>query len=59
VSVTIGIYMFGIAGGIISIPIAGCVKVLVEEYLHHAKSAREEKSRPIAKLVSKIKGETA
>jgi predicted PurR-regulated permease PerM len=32
-SVTIGLYLFGIAGGIISIPIAGCVKVLVEDYL--------------------------
>lgn len=31
-SITIGIYLFGIAGGIISIPIAGCVKVLAEEY---------------------------
>lgn len=31
-SVTIGIYMFGIIGAIISIPIAGCVKVLIEEY---------------------------
>jgi predicted PurR-regulated permease PerM len=31
-AVTIGLYVFGIAGGIISIPIAGCVKVLVEDY---------------------------
>jgi len=31
-SVTIGIYLFGIAGGIISIPIAGCIKVIVEDY---------------------------
>lgn len=33
VAVTIGLYMFGIVGGIISIPIAGSVKVLLEEYL--------------------------
>ena len=32
-AVTIGLYVFGIAGGIISIPIAGCIKVLVESYL--------------------------
>lgn len=57
VSVTIGIYMFGIAGGIISIPIAGCAKVLIEEYLAHAKRKRSEKSGPVVKLVSKIKGE--
>ena len=31
-AVTIGLYVFGIAGGIISIPIAGCIKVLVENY---------------------------
>jgi len=45
-SVTIGLYLFGIAGGIISIPIAGCVKVLVEDYLerknHHRKPALEK-----------------
>lgn len=33
IAVTVGLYTAGIVGGIISIPIAGCVKVLVEEYL--------------------------
>ena len=32
ISVTIGIYMFGILGAIISIPIAGIVKILIDEY---------------------------
>jgi len=32
-SVTIGLYMFGIVGGIIAIPIAGSVRILIEEYL--------------------------
>lgn len=32
-SITIGIYMLGIVGAIISIPIAGCVRVLVEDYV--------------------------
>ncbi len=32
VAVIIGIFLFGIAGGIISIPIAGCIKVLLDEY---------------------------
>ncbi len=41
VSVTTGIWMFGLAGGIIAIPIAGCVKILVEEYV--AKMHRERK----------------
>jgi predicted PurR-regulated permease PerM len=37
VSVTIGVYLLGIAGGIISIPIAGCINVLVEDYLSREK----------------------
>lgn len=32
-SVTTGILMFGLVGGIIAIPIAGCVQILVEEYI--------------------------
>lgn len=36
VSVTVGIYLFGIAGGIVSIPIAGCIKVLIEDYLERS-----------------------
>ena len=31
-AVTIGMYMFGLAGAIISIPVAGIVKVLIDEY---------------------------
>lgn len=31
-AITIGMYMFGLLGAIIAIPIAGCIKVLVEEY---------------------------
>ena len=31
-AVTIGMYMFGLAGAIISIPIAGIIKVFVDEY---------------------------
>ncbi|MCX6728686.1 MAG: AI-2E family transporter [Candidatus Saccharibacteria bacterium] len=33
IAVTVGIYLFGIIGGIISIPIAGCIDVLVEDRL--------------------------
>jgi predicted PurR-regulated permease PerM len=32
-AVTIGLYMFGIVGGIIAIPIAGSIRILVDEYL--------------------------
>jgi predicted PurR-regulated permease PerM len=59
VSVTIGLYVFGLAGGIISIPIAGCVKILLDNYLERAKESREKSERPINKLVNKIKGEEA
>lgn len=56
-SVTIGLYVFGLAGGIISIPIAGCLKVLLEEYLERAKNNREKSDKPLAKLVKKLHGE--
>ena len=39
-AVTIGIFMFGIAGGIIAIPIAGCIKILVEEYVQKVQRER-------------------
>ncbi|MDB5187341.1 MAG: conserved rane protein of unknown function [Candidatus Saccharibacteria bacterium] len=58
-SVTVGLYVFGIAGGIISIPIAGCIKVLLEEYLSRAKENRDNSEKPLAKLVKKIRGEEA
>jgi len=32
-SVTIGLYMFGIVGGLLAIPVAGCIRVLTEEYM--------------------------
>lgn len=46
-SITIGIYLFGIAGGIISIPIAGCIRVLIEDYSNREKAS--EKTSKIAK----------
>ncbi|UTX51032.1 AI-2E family transporter [Candidatus Saccharibacteria bacterium TM7i] len=32
-AVTIGLYMFGVVGGIIAIPIAGVIRVLIDEHL--------------------------
>lgn len=49
-SVTIGLYLFGVVGGIISIPIAGCLRVLLDTYLEKARSEREKTSKPLAKL---------
>lgn len=39
-AVTIGMYMFGLLGAIIAIPIAGCIRVLIDEY-PNIKAARE------------------
>lgn len=45
VAVTIGVFMFGIAGGIIAIPIAGCVKILLEEYVRKVQHERQLEQR--------------
>lgn len=50
VALTVGLYLFGIAGGIISIPIAGSIQVLVDEYLRHAKNKREQNKKLPAKV---------
>ena len=53
-SVTVGLYLFGIAGGIISIPIAGSIKVLIEAYLEKARIKRERSRKsPVKKLTEK------
>lgn len=54
-SVTVGLYLFGVAGGIISIPIAGCIKVLLEDYMERAKRNRKQSEKPLHKLVKKIR----
>lgn len=40
VAITIGMYMFGLLGAIIAIPIAGCIRVLIDEY-PNIKAARD------------------
>lgn len=37
-SVTIGLYLFGIVGGIIAIPIAGSFRIIIDEYLGHRRA---------------------
>jgi len=54
ISVTIGLYLFGPVGGIISIPIAGCIRVLLEEYFAMSKKNRIENEKPLAKFINKI-----
>ncbi len=40
-AITIGMYMFGLLGAIIAIPIAGCIRVLIDEY-PNIRAAREQ-----------------
>ncbi len=45
-AVTIGLYMFGVVGGIIAIPIAGVIRVLIDEYLaRNGKGDSDKKPR--------------
>ena len=53
-AVTIGTYMFGIAGGIISIPIAGCIKILLEDYVARRRSAQAKTK--LKKAIAKVAG---
>ncbi|HET8884598.1 MAG TPA: AI-2E family transporter [Candidatus Saccharimonadales bacterium] len=55
-SVTIGLYVFGLAGGIISIPIAGSIKVLLEDYIERSKKKHGKAEKPFAKFTKKIQG---
>lgn len=40
IALTVGITLFGILGGLISIPIAGCIRVLVNDYLERNKAGQ-------------------
>ena len=57
-AVTLGVYTFGLVGAIISIPIAGCVKVLLEEY-GDGFAPRPTRQRHIPHFLSKHKQTTA
>lgn len=41
IAITLGMYVFGLLGAIISIPVAGCIKVLITEY-PNIKALRKE-----------------
>lgn len=58
VAIIIGISLLGIVGGIVAIPIAGCLRVILIDYLEHRrppKTAKEEKGlwrRMVAKATA-------
>ena len=49
-AIIIGMYMFGLIGAIIAIPIAGCIKVILEEFPHLRGTASQPAPRPISKV---------
>ena len=55
VAITVGIYTFGIIGGIISIPIAGTVKILVEEYFARRRRMFKAEQTNAEKLLRAVK----
>lgn len=54
VAIVIGIHLFGIIGGVVSIPIAGMIRVAVQEYLSDARHERSKKrsKNPLRRLVA-------
>lgn len=64
-AVTVGLYMFGVIGGIIAIPIAGSIRILIEEFLEHRRlqdleddEAHRKLDAPKAKLMAaKVKSD--
>jgi len=51
-AVTVGLYMFGVVGGIIAIPIAGCIRILVEEYLEGRQEAQDKQHGPKTRVAA-------
>ena len=55
VAVTVGLYVSGLVGVVAAIPVAGTIKVFLEDYLERAKHERVEQEKPLKKLVRKLK----
>lgn len=55
VAVTVGLYVSGLVGVVVAIPVAGTIKVFLEDYLERAKHERVEQEKPLKKLVRKLK----
>lgn len=60
VAILIGASVFGLVGGLVSIPIAGCIRVLLVDYLDYRKKHRFSKPKKgIEKLVNKLTGKSS
>ena len=56
VAVTVGLYVSGLVGVVVAIPVAGTIKVFLEDYLERAKLERVEQDKPLKKLAKKLQG---
>ena len=56
VAVTVGLYVSGLVGVVVAIPVAGTIKVFLEDYLERAKHERVEQEKPLKKLAKKLQG---
>ena len=55
VALTIGVYAFGLLGALLAIPLAACIKIIVQEQLKSRKRrTREENSEKFVELLKKI-----
>lgn len=53
VALILGITLLGLLGGILAIPLAGCIRVLLLDYMEHRKHKPKPKKGFVAKLVGK------
>ncbi len=56
VAVTVGLYVSGLVGVVVAIPVAGTIKVFLEDYLERAKHECVEQEKPLKKLAKKLQG---
>lgn len=55
-AILIGVSLGGLLGGVIAIPIAGCLRVLLIDQLEHARTQRlEDETNPVKKFIKKAK----
>lgn len=57
VAVLIGVSLFGILGALVSIPVAGCIRVLVKDFIdHRRKEAARQPENVLHKMKKALKG---
>ena len=56
VAILIGVSLLGLLGALIAIPVAGCIRVLVNDLIDHNRKVRSETTKnPLKKLAAKLK----